>query len=95
MAAKGRHWLALWLVFLLAVLGWVVARQSASFALARSLTQLRTEESAREAEKAALERRIREAGSRARLIPRAESLGLHLPVDSQIIILPMPRPDSR
>jgi hypothetical protein len=94
MAARGRHWLALWLVFLLAILGWVVARQTASLALARQLSQLRTEHAAKADLRARLEQRIREAESRAVLIPRAERLGLRLPVDSEIIILQVPKAEG-
>lgn len=90
MRAKGRHWLALWLVFLLAVLAWVVARQTSSLALARQLATVRTERSAAEAERAQLLQRIREAESRAVLVPRAEHLGLRLPADSEIVILRVP-----
>jgi hypothetical protein len=95
MATRGRWWLALWLVFVLAIMGWVIARQTASVLLASELAGLRTERSALEAERAALQRRIREAGSRAVLIPRAEALGLRLPVDSEIIILQLPEPEGR
>lgn len=90
MRAKGRHWLALWLVYLLAILAWVVARQTASLSLARQLASVRTERSAAEAERAQLLQQIREAESRAVLIPRAQRLGLRLPADSEILILRMP-----
>ncbi len=82
-----------WLVFALAVLGWVVARQTSAHLLAGELGGLRNERSAREADRATLERRIREASSRARLIPRAERLGLRLPADTQIVILQVPSPE--
>jgi hypothetical protein len=54
---------------------------------ATELRTLRNELSVLQAEKAALMRRIREAESRAVLIPRAESMGLRLPADSEIVIL--------
>lgn len=95
MATRGRYWLALWLVFVLGVLSWVIARQNAALALAAELAERRSTRSAAEAERAALVRRIREAGSRGVLIPRAERLGLRLPADSQIIILQRPEPESR
>ena len=38
---KGRHWLALWLVALLAALWAVIARQTASLNAARALADLR------------------------------------------------------
>lgn len=93
MTTKGRYWLAGWLLFALVILGWVIARQSASFTLAAELTTARTERSAREAQRAALLRRIRKAESRAVLVPRAEALGLRLPVDSEIVILQLAEPE--
>jgi len=84
-----------WLIAVLGVLTWVVARQTASHLLARELDDTRSERSAAEAEKAELLRRIRAAGSRAALIPRAESLGLRLPADSEIVILQMPDSGGR
>jgi cell division protein FtsL len=44
-----------------------------------------------EAQKAKLESEVREAASRARLAPIAEQrLRLHVPNDSQVVILPSP-----
>lgn len=79
-----------WLAFVLAMLWWVSLRQETSFRLAARLNAQRTQRSVREAERAALIRRIREAESRAVLVPRAESLGLRFPQDSEIVFLPMP-----
>jgi len=87
---KGRHWLAIWLVALLAALWAVIARQTASLNAARALTDLRAERAGLEGRRAELERRIRTAGSRAVLLPRAERLGLRLPADTEIILLPTP-----
>ncbi len=94
MAARGRHWLVLWLLFALAMLFWVNARQTASVVLASELRDLRAERMAAEARRAALQRRFREAESRATLIPKAEALGLRLPVDSEIVTLRRP-PEER
>ena len=85
----------LWLVFLLGVLAWVTTRQTASVVLAAQLREIRSDRSAAEAEKSALQRRIREAIGLSVLVPRAESLGLRLPDDSEIIILQVPVPDTR
>ena len=41
MAFRGRHWIAFWLVALLAALWAVIARQTASLNAARALTDLR------------------------------------------------------
>jgi hypothetical protein len=87
MAPRGRFWLLLWLGFVLGVLAWVNARQTASVMLARALQDVRAERGAAEAERAALQRRLREAGSRWELIPRAEALGLRAPADSEIVTL--------
>jgi len=87
MAPRGRFWLLLWLGFVLGVLAWVNARQTASVMLARTLQDVRAERGAAEAERAALQRRLREAGSRWELIPRAEALGLRTPADSEIVTL--------
>ena len=87
MRLKGRIWIAIWLVFTLAVLAWVVTRDTSGFMTATELRNLRNERSVLQAEKADLMRRIREAESRAVLIPRAESMGLRLPADSEIVIL--------
>lgn len=95
MAAKGRHWFVLWLVFALGILAWVISRQTAAVVLAADLQVVRSERSAAEAEKAVLLRRIREATSRAVLVPRAESLGLRLPADSEIVILQEPARERR
>ena len=39
--------------------------------------------------------RLREAQGRAVLVPRAESLGLRLPVDSEMVILRMNLPENQ
>jgi len=54
---------------------------------ASELRNLRNERSVLQSDKAELMRRIREAESRAVLIPRAERMGLRLPADSEIVIL--------
>jgi hypothetical protein len=94
MAAKGRHWLLLWLLFALGILVWVSARQTSSVVLAGTLRELRARRLAVEAERTVLARRLHEAESRAVLIPRAEALGLRQPVDSEIINLQSP-PSAR
>jgi hypothetical protein len=89
---KGRHWLAIWLVALLAALWAVIARQTASLNAARALTDLRAQRAGLEGRRDELERRIRTAGSRAVLLPRAERLGLRLPADTEIILIPVSPP---
>jgi hypothetical protein len=87
MAPRGRFWLLVWLGFVLGVLAWVNARQTASVVLARDLQDVRAERAAAAAEHAALRRRLREAEGRAALIPRAEALGLRAPADTEIVTL--------
>ena len=89
--AKGRHWVAAWLVAFLATTWVVYARQTAAIRAARELAELRARRANLEAHRADLERRIRAAQGRTVLVPRAQQhLGLHLPSDSEIILLPAP-----
>ena len=82
----------MWLVALLAALWLVIARQTASLNAARALTDLRTERASLEGRRAELDRRVRVGQSRAVLLPRARQLGLRLPADTEIILLPVPLP---
>jgi hypothetical protein len=92
MAVKGRHWIAFWLVALLAALWAVIARQTAALNTARALSDLREERAALEGRRSEMERRVRTAQSRAVLLPRAQRLGLRLPADTEIIFLPVTPP---
>lgn len=88
---RGRHWVAAWLVAFLATTWIVYARQTAGIRAARELADLRARRADLEGRRAALERRIRTAESRAVLVPRAQTrLGLHLPSDSEIVLIPAP-----
>jgi len=89
-AVRGRHWIAFWLVALLAALWMVIARQTAGLNSARALNDLREERASLEGRRAELERRVRTAQSRAVLLPRAQKQGLRLPADTEIILLPVP-----
>lgn len=90
MKLRGRHWIALWLVALLGALWLVIARQTASLNAARALADLREERATLEGRRAELERRVRSGQSRAVLLPKAQKLGLRLPADTEIILLPTP-----
>ena len=90
MAIRGRHWIAFWLVALLAALWLVIARQTAALNAARALNDLREERASLEGRRAELERRVRTAQSRAVLLPKAQKQGLRLPADTEIILLPTP-----
>lgn len=91
MALKGRHWVAVWLLAFLAVAWIVIARQTSAIRGARDLAALREEHANLAGHGASLERRIRAATSRAVLLRRARrQLGLRLPADTEIILLPAP-----
>jgi len=91
MALKGRHWAAVWLLAFLAAAWIVIARQTSAIRAARELGALKDERANLEGHRADLERRIRIAQSRAVLLRRAhERLGLRLPADTEIILLPVP-----
>jgi len=94
-AVRGRHWIAFWLVALLAALWVVIARQTAALNAARALTDLREERAALEGRRADLDRRVRSAQSRSVLVPRAQRQGLRLPADTEIILIPAPAESSR
>jgi hypothetical protein len=88
-ALKGRHWVAIWLVVALAALWMVAARQASAYRAATALREARAERARLEGRKADLERRVRAASGRAVLVPRAQQhLGLRLPADSEIVLLP-------
>ena len=91
MVLKGRHWAAVWLLAFLGAAWIVIARQTASLRAAAELAQLREQRATLEGRAAALDREIRAAESRAVLERRArETLGLRLPADTEIILLPVP-----
>jgi len=87
---RGRHWIAFWLVALLAALWLVIARQTAALNAARALTDMREQRASLEGRRAELDRRVRLAQSRSVLLPRARKLGLRLPADTEIILIPAP-----
>ena len=88
MAIRGRHWVAIWLLAFLGAAGVVVARTTAGLRLARALGEARVAHASLESRRAELERRVRAASSRSVLVPRAQRLGLRLPSDSEIVLLP-------
>jgi hypothetical protein len=92
MALKGRHWLGLWLLTALAALWLVIWRQTDGLRAARALAETRQRRAGLEGRRSELQRRIRDAESRAVLIPRALQLGLRQPADTEIILLPAPPP---
>ena len=88
---RGRSLVALVLLGFVLVATGVIWRRSYGIARARELDALQRRRAALEARKASLEGQIRELSSRARLAPIAEQrLGMHIPSDSQVVILPKP-----
>lgn len=88
---RGRFWVILWLTTFLVVAVAVQARQADANATVRRVADLREQRLALEAERAALERQIRQATSRRILGARAEALGLHFPEDSEFFYLDLGR----
>lgn len=95
MVPRGRFWALVWLGFVLGVLAWVVTRQTSAHVLAVELNALRERRTTLEARRAELLQRIRRGESRAVLVPLAESLGLHLPGDSEMIRISVPEPGEQ
>lgn len=89
---KGRHWVILWLALFLAVAVIVQTRQLKAFAVAKQLGDLKDRHRTLDGVRADLERQISEASSRRVLLPRAESLGLHVPTDAEEAVLDLARP---
>ena len=90
MTFRGRHWIAFWLVALLAALWLDIARQTSALKAARALADLREARAALEGRRAELDRRVRTGQSRAVLLPKARKQGLRLPADTEIILIPVP-----
>jgi hypothetical protein len=85
--------MAVWLVVFLTAAVLVTARQTSGLRMARTLAESRVTRARLEGQRADLERRVRAARSRTVLVPRAQRLGLRLPSDSEIVLLPAPAPD--
>jgi cell division protein FtsL len=87
---RGRQ-LALLLVGFLLVATGVIWRRSYGIARSRELAELDKRRVQLEARRAQLESDIRDLSSRARLAPIVEQrLQMHVPTDSQVVILPRP-----
>lgn len=87
-AGSGRIRVALVLLAFLVISGAVIMRRTYGISAARELIELDARRSALAAERLRLEADIRTASSRSRLQPIAEQrLGMHVPTDSQVIIL--------
>ena len=89
-ARRGRYWIAVALVGFVLVAAGVILRRSYGITEARAMRDLDRRRAQLVAERAQLESDIRDLSSRGRLAPIAEQrLGMHVPNDSQVIILPL------
>lgn len=85
---RGRSVVALLLLGFVLVSTVVIWRRSMGIDEARRVRELRRELRQLEAERAALERDIRDASSRAQLVPLAERrLGMRFPLDHEVVFL--------
>ena len=85
---RGRSVAALLLLGFVLVAMVVIRRRSLGIGQARELRELRRELAQLEAERAGLERDIRDASARARLVPLAERrLGMRFPLDHEVVFL--------
>ena len=91
MRLKGRHWVLIWIGVFLLTAAAIIGRQTSAFEAARSLREQREQRTALEAQRADLERRIREASGRRLLEARAQrDLGLHYPADHEFTLFVLP-----
>jgi membrane protein implicated in regulation of membrane protease activity len=88
-APRGRAWVALVLVSFVLIAAGVIWRRAAGVEQARELRLLQERRAQLEARRAQLESDIRRISSRSSLVPIVERrLGMHIPNDSQLVILP-------
>lgn len=96
MRGGGRSLILLGLLGFFVVAMGVIARRTFGIGQARTIRDLERRRDALEASRVKLEVEIREASSRARLVPLAEQrLQMHVPADSQVIILRRERPSPQ
>jgi cell division protein FtsL len=83
---------AMLLVLLLGALAVVVGRQTDGVALHREIRELEGERAVAEAARLELQTRIQSLQTRARVVRVArERLDMHLPADSEVVLVPLPR----
>ena len=87
MKLKGRHWFFLWLMLFLGTALAITTRQSKGLATARRLGILQERRIELEGKRTELLRRIGELTSRDVLVPRMEQAGMHLPLESENILI--------
>ena len=85
---RGRWIIAGGLVAFVIVSAAVIARRSYGHSEGRELTSLQRRKAALESERVRLQQQIRDASSRSVIVPLAERrLGMHLPSESQMVML--------
>jgi len=87
MRLKGRHWFFLWLMLFLGTALAIATRQSQGFATARRLSILQERRTELEGKRTELLRQIVQTTSREILVPRMERAGMHLPSESENILI--------
>ena len=87
MRLRGRHWLFLWLMLFLGTALAIATRQSKGLHTARRLGILQEKRTELEGRRTELLRQIGQATSREVLVPRMERAGLHLPSESENILI--------
>lgn len=87
MRLKGRHWFFLWLMLFLGTALAIATRQSKGFATARRLGILQERRTELEGTRTELLRQIGKTTSREILVPRMERTGMHLPSESENILI--------
>ncbi len=87
MRLKGRHWFFLWLMLFLGTALAIATRQSEGFATARRLSILQERRTELEGKRTELLRQIGQITSREILVPRMERAGMHLPSESENILI--------
>lgn len=91
-SSSSRGWVPLVLLGFVLVATGVIARRIYGIEQNRRILQLEQRRQALEAERLRLEGAIRDASSRARLVPLAEQrLNMHVPSPNQVIMLPRTR----
>ncbi len=91
---RGRWIVAGVLIGFVVVSAAVVTRRSYGHREGLELTALQRRKASLESERVRLAQEIRNASSRARLLPLAERLGMHMPAESQIVVLKRPPRNS-
>ena len=91
---RGRWIVAGALVAFVVVSAAVVARRSYGYREGLELTALQRRKANLESERVRLDQEIRNASSRSRLLPIAERLGMHMPSETQIVVLERAKRES-